>query len=90
MKLPITRETTGWATSATRSHVSRPSRRSSTPHDDRADALLVVGDPLRREAALEERLDAVVLGRVLPMNIARASSSGKISANTVTPPSSEE
>ena len=24
MKLPITRETTGWATSATRSHVSRP------------------------------------------------------------------
>ena len=24
MKLPITRETTGWATSVTRSHVSRP------------------------------------------------------------------
>ena len=32
---------------------------------DRADALLVVGDPLGREAALEQRLDAVVLGRVL-------------------------
>ncbi len=30
MKLPITRDTVGWATSATRSHVSRPSSRSST------------------------------------------------------------
>src|SRR4051812_43183484 len=30
MKLPITRATTGWATSSTRSHESRPSRRSST------------------------------------------------------------
>ena len=33
---------------------------------DRADLVLVLGDPLRREAALEERLDAVVLGRVHP------------------------
>jgi hypothetical protein len=31
---------------------------------DLADRVLVVGDPLRREAALEERLEAVVLGRV--------------------------
>ena len=30
------------------------------------------------------------LGGSMPMNIARTSSSGKISANTVTPPSSEE
>ena len=30
MKLPITRETIGWATSVTRSQVSRPSRRSRT------------------------------------------------------------
>ena len=30
MKLPITRETARWATSVTRSHESRPSRRSST------------------------------------------------------------
>ena len=34
--------------------------------DDRADLVLVVGDPLRREAGLEQRLDAVVLGRVHP------------------------
>ncbi len=31
MKLPITRETTGWATSVTRSHVSRSSSPSRTP-----------------------------------------------------------
>ena len=64
MKLPITRETTGWATSATRSQ--RLAALEAVEHvaDDRADALLVVGDPLRREAALEQRLDAVVLGRV--------------------------
>ena len=29
-----------------------------------ADLVLVLGDPLRREAALEERLEPVVLGRV--------------------------
>ena len=33
---------------------------------DLADRVLVLGDPLRREAALEERLEAVVLGRVHP------------------------
>ena len=64
MKLPITRETTGWATSATRSQVSRPSRRSSTSIDDLADRGLVRGDPLGREAGLEQHLQAVVLGRV--------------------------
>ena len=64
MKLPITRATTGWATSLTRSHSSRPSSRSRTPDRDRADRVLVLGDPLRGEAALEERLEPVVLGRV--------------------------
>ncbi|CAA9531264.1 MAG: hypothetical protein AVDCRST_MAG85-3696 [uncultured Solirubrobacteraceae bacterium] len=33
---------------------------------DRADLVLVLGDPLRREPALEERLEAVVLRRVHP------------------------
>ena len=33
---------------------------------DLADRVLVLGDPLGREAALEERLEAVVLGRVHP------------------------
>ena len=64
MKLPITRETTGWATSVTRSQVSRPSSRSRTPTVISRIALLVLGDPPRREAALEELLEAVVLGRV--------------------------
>ena len=66
MKLPITRATTGWATSVTRSHVSRPSSRVEHARGDRADLVLVLGDPLRREAALEERLEPVVLGRVHP------------------------
>ena len=66
MNDPITRETTGCATSVTRSHVSRPARPSSTPRRDRADLVLVLGDPLRREAGLEERLEAVVLRRVHP------------------------
>ncbi len=64
MKLPITRETTGWAMSLTTSQVSRPSSRSSTSHRDRPDLVLVLGDPLRREPALEESLEPVVLGRV--------------------------
>ena len=64
MKLPITRETTGWATSVTRSHVSRPVEPVEHADDDRADLVLVGGDPLRREARLEEGLDSIVLGRV--------------------------
>ena len=65
MKLEITRETTGWATSETRSQRLAPLQAVEHLARDRADALLVVGDPLRREAPLEERLDAVVLGWVL-------------------------
>ena len=64
MKLPITRETTGWATSVTRSQVSRPVEPVEHADGDLADLVLVLGDPLRREAALEERLEPVVLGRV--------------------------
>ena len=64
MKLPITRETIGWATSATRSQLSRPSRRSSTRTVISRIGVLVGGDPLRREARLEEHLEPVVLGRV--------------------------
>ena len=64
MKLPITRETTGWATSLTRSQRLAALEPVEHADDDRADRVLVVGDPLRREAALEERLEAVVLGRV--------------------------
>ena len=64
MKLPITRETTGWATSETRSQRLAAVQPVEHLARDRADRILVVGDPLGREAALEERLDAIVLGRV--------------------------
>ena len=64
MKLWITRETTGCATSETRSHVSPVAEPVEDVDRDRPDRLLVIGDPLRREAALEQRLEAVVLGRV--------------------------
>ena len=66
MKLPITRETTGWATSETRSHGLAALEPVEHVDGDRADLVLVVGDPLRREPALEERLEPVVLGRVHP------------------------
>ena len=64
MKLWMTLDTTGWATSVTRSQ--RLAAVESVEHvaDDRANALLVVGDALGREAALKQRLDLVVLGRV--------------------------
>ncbi len=64
MKLPITRATTGWATSLTRSQHSRPSRASSTALVIERIAGLVLGDALWREALLEQRLDAVVLGGI--------------------------
>ena len=64
MKLPITRETAGWATSVTRSQRLAALEPVEDADDDLADLVLVGGDPLRREAGLEERLEAVVLGRV--------------------------
>ena len=64
MNEPITRETTGPATSLTSSHSPRAATRSSTRVDDRPDPLLVLADPLRGEAALEQRLDPVVAWRV--------------------------
>ena len=45
MKLPITRETTGWATSSTRSQVSRPASPSRTPTVIARIVVLVLGDP---------------------------------------------
>ena len=64
MKLPMTRETAGWATSLTRSQVSPSLDPVERIDDDRADLVLVRGDPFRREAGLEELLDPVVFGRV--------------------------
>ena len=90
MKLEITRETTGWATSLTRSQRSRPSRRSRTSQViarmRSSWSAIRLGVKPRWNSALMRSC----LGGSMPMNIARTSSSGKISANTVTPPSSEE
>ena len=51
MKLPITRATAGWATSV--DEVAALAALEAVEHldHDRADRVLVCGDPLRREAA---------------------------------------
>ena len=46
MKLPITRETTGWATSLTRSQELAAVEPVEHPDHDRADRVLVGGDAL--------------------------------------------
>ena len=91
MNEPITRATTGCATSVTRSHVSRPSRRSSTP--------AVIArissscSAIRRgvKPAWKSALRRSCFGGSIPMNIARESSSGRIAfVSAVIPPSSDE
>ncbi len=90
MKLPITRETAGWATSVTRSHVSRPSRRSRTS----VTILRIAGSwaAIRRgvKAVWNSILSRSCLGGSMPMNIARISSIGNTSVTAVMPPSSDE
>ena len=67
MKLPITRETTtGWATSVTRSHVSRPSRPSSTSSVISRIASSCAAIRLGVKPAWKSALSAVVLRRVHP------------------------
>ena len=91
MKLPMTRETTGWATSVTRSHVSRPSRRVQDAGRDRADLVLVLGDPLRGEPRWNRDFRRSCFGGSIPMNIAEMSSSGMIaSVSAVMPLGAEE
>ena len=90
MKLPITRATAGWATSSTRSHVSRPSRRSST--------LITIARIASSWSAIRfgvkpfwnSAFRRSCLGGSMPMNIACANSSGKPPAAAITPPRSEE
>ena len=90
MKLPITRETTGWATSLTRSHVSCPSSRSSTSTAIALIASSWAAIRLGVKPAWNSALRRSCLGGSMPMNIARASSSGKPPSAASTPPSSEE
>ncbi len=90
MKLPITRATAGWATSVTRSQVSRPSRRSSTPATICLIASSWAAIRFGVKPAWNSALIRSCLGGSMPMNIACASSSGKTSVIRVTPPRSEE
>ncbi len=90
MKLPITRATTGWATSLTRSACSRPSRRPST--SSVISRIRCSWSAIRRgvNPAWKRAFRRSCLGGSMPMNIARASSIGKPPAARITPPFSEE
>ena len=90
MKLPITRETTGCATSLTRSQVSRPSRRSSTSTAIARIASSWSAIRFGVKPAWNSALRRSCLGGSIPMNIARASSIGNTPLAAVTPPRSEE
>ncbi len=91
MKLPITRVTTGWATSGTRSQVSRPSRRSSTPtvisRIWSSWSAIRFGVKPRWKSCFRRSC----LGGSIPMNIAWTSSSGRTEwVSAVMPPISDE
>ena len=90
MKLPITRLTAGCATSVTRSQVSRSPSRSSTSTTIARIAGSWAAIRLGVKPAWKSILSRSCLGGSIPMNIARISSSGKMSVTAVTPPSSEE
>ena len=91
MKLPMTRETTGCATSVTRSQVSRPSSRSRTPTTisriSSSCSAIRFGVKPRWKSALSRSC----FGGSIPMNIAWISSSGMTAlVSDVMPPRSEE
>ena len=77
MKLPITRETTGWATSLTRSQLSRPSSRSSTLIAIARIASSWAAIRFGVKPAWNSAFRRSCFGGSMPMNIARASSIGK-------------
>jgi len=91
MKLPMTRDTTGWATSVTRSHVSRPARRSKTStvmaRMRSSCSAIRFGVKPRWKSAFRRSC----FGGSMPMNIARWSSTGMTESTTsVMPPFSDE
>ena len=90
MKLPITRETTGWATSLTRSQVSRCATPSSTRHTSARISSWWSAIRLGVNPAWNSAFRRSCLGGSMPMNMARVSSIGKTCDTAVTPPSSEE
>jgi hypothetical protein len=89
MKLPITRETTGWATSLTRSHVSalQPVEHVTTIARIASSwAAIRFGVKPR----LEQRLQAVVLGRVHADEHRLRELEREAARAACTPPRSEE
>ena len=89
MKLWMTRETTGCATSVTRSHSSRPSRRSIASTVIRLIASWCSAIRLGVKPRWKSILSRSCFGGSMPMNIARMSSSGMI-PTAVIPPRSDE
>jgi hypothetical protein len=90
MKLPITRATTGWATSVTRSQVSRPSSPSRTRAAIARIASSWAAIRFGVNPAWNSALIRSCLGGSIPMNIACSSSSGKMLVAAVMPPRSDE
>ena len=90
MKLPITRDTTGCATSMTRSQASRPARRSSTPtviaRISSSCSAIRLGVKPRWKSALSRSC----LGGSMPMNIAEIRSTGMIAFVRAVMPVAEE
>jgi hypothetical protein len=90
MNEPMTRATTGWATSPTRSHSSRPSRRSSTAlvisRIAGSCSLMRLGVNPRWKSALSRSC----LGGSIPMNIAWPSSRGRMEWRSAVKPLAEE
>jgi len=93
MKLPITRATTGWATSLTRSQVSRaggPSKRSSTSIVIARIASSCSAIRFGVKPRWNSAFSRSCLGGSIPMNIARCISNDKPALDAVKPPTSEE
>ena len=90
MKLPITRETTGCATSVTRSHVSRPSMRSSTWTTIERIASSWSAIRLGVKPRWKSALSRSCFGGSMPMNIAWMSSTGMIALVIAVTPVADE
>ncbi len=90
MKLPITRDTTGCATSVTRSHSSRSASESSTrtviSRMVSSCSAIRFGVNPRWKSALSRSC----LGGSIPMNIACVSSSGRIASRSAVIPVADE
>ncbi len=90
MKLPITRETNGWATSLTRSTVSRPSMPSRTSAAISRIAVSCSAIRFGVKPRWKSALSRSCFGGSMPMNIACVSSSGRIASVSAVIPYADE